>query len=350
MKKTRLLITILICAAFCAAAICVCSFTAVPVRSSFADAISVYTRNKPGAEITCAVVSMDGASIAAYGHDGKEIPVPERRYELAQTSGIFTGAAAAKAVSDGYLELNAEISDYLTLIDGAYSPTVKQLLTGTSAYSDYSLLPDNLISRLTGKSSRYPGIGFDSVISGINNFRLSYNPPFLYSPSDFGIVSLSAVISKVYDVDYYSILTLFIQNSLGLSDTYIDLEGSTRGFRRWSPDDAYISALGLSSTIDDMVKFSRMFFDGENTYLNTMIEPLAEVNADESAGYVWKISNSDWILKCSGSSGHYSSAVRIDLNRRAAAIVLSNYADDRYGSADNLAELLLSELLLLEHA
>ena len=57
-----------------------------------------------------------------------------------------------------------------------------------------------------------------------------------------------------------------------------------------------------------------------------------EINADNSVGYFWNVTNSGNILWHSGETGHYASQIMIDRNRHIAVIILSNYGNDRYGN------------------
>ena len=68
------------------------------------------------------------------------------------------------------------------------------------------------------------------------------------------------------------------------------------------------------------------------------------MNAENSMGYMWTVSRKGWILSQEGETGHYSSAVKIDKNNKAAVVVLSNYPNDRFGSTMDIAGALLEEI------
>lgn len=315
------------------------SRTSVHIPAAASEKIAVYTRNKPNAEITVAVVEEDRETIYAYGHDGKSIPVPDRFYELGPVSRTFTGTIVAKAIEDGYLSLDTTVSDLLNLIPGAYQPTIYDLLTHSSAYGEY--LPE--VSRRF-RENPFRGVSGTDIVSSMNRFILKYNAPYLYCDSDFGVAVLSTLIAKAYDVDYYSILTLFIQNTLHLNNTYISVGGTIDHGWQWNYDDAYLGNSGLTSNITDMISYVRLFLDEPTSFLHRACDSLYEVNADFQTGYLWNISPKDWILSQSGSTGHYASSVMIDKNRGTGVIVLSNYPDDRYGTVSDIASAVLREL------
>lgn len=332
------MITILSIAAVIAAAAAIVKFTAVPLPPSAAGKLALYTRNKPDAEITVAVVSDGETVISAYGHDGEKIPVPERSYEIGQITRTFTGALAAEAVRDGLLSLDDSVSDVLTLSKGTYSPTVLELLTHSSAYSDYA-------PGVSGEKSSNPyyGITGNDIVASMNRFRLSYKPPYMYADSDYGAAVLGAVISKLYDVDFFSILTIFVQEKLGLEHTFVALEKCTENGWKWNTGDAYMASLGMTSDISDMVSYVKLYLAGSLPVIEMASDPLYEVNAESAEGYMWTVSRKGWILSQAGETGHYSAAVKIDKNNHTAVVVLSNYPDDRYGNTMDIAGALLEE-------
>ena len=342
MKQKRLLIFALITAAVLALGICIAVFTRVPIPAGAENQIRVYTRNKPKAEVTVAVITPEGTDITAYGHDGVKIPVPDRAYEIGDITKTFTGAIAAKAVVDGKLSPNERVSEILPMSRAVYSPTVFELLTHSSAYSDYA--PEIRHRILTG-SNPYSGITAMDLLTQMHSFKLTYEPPYLYSYSDFGTAAAGAVISQVYDVDFYSILTIFAQEELGLRHTWVSLERSTDNGWIWKNTDAYLASDGLTSTIGDMVAYAKLYLSGEPDYLNLAAEPMVEINAEYSSGYQWNISNTGSFIWHDGETGHYASCLLIDREKHVAVVLLSNYANDRFGNIRDIAFAYYDEIL-----
>lgn len=336
MNKKRTVISILCIVAVIAATAAVYFFTLVPIPQGADAKIALYARNKPDLELTVAVISPEGTKVSAYGHDGVQIPVPERSYEIGGVTRTFTGALAAKAASENRLSFDDGVSSVLPLNAGNYSPTVFELLTHTSAFSDYA--PG--VSELPfGSANPYTGIDSYDVLVGINNFHLKYEAPYLYSCSDFGTAVLGMMISKAYDVDYYSILTIFAQEELGLHDTFINT-GSAPGWT-WQTDDAYIASLGLSSTISDMISYAKMYLSSQYDFLTDSAAPLHEINADFSSGCMWNISDKGRIIAQSGETASGCAQICICIPDGTAVIALSNYPNDRYGDLSDIAMALL---------
>ena len=341
MNRKRLLLFLLAALLAVGLGTAVALLTRVPIPSSAEAQIVTYTRNKPTAEVTVAILDSGGTQVQAYGHDGKIIPVPERAYEIGEITQTFTGAIAAKAVAEGRLSPNEAISEVLPLSRSAYTPTVSELLTHSSAYADYA--PDNSSSaRLLGKNP-YTGTDINALVSAMNTFHLTSEAPYLYSFSPFGAAAMGAVISEVYDVDFYSILTIFAQTELGLTHTYVSLEKTVEYGWIWNSSDAYLASCGLTSTIGDMASYVKHYLYADEDYLRLASEPFYEASADHLLGYFWDVYNGGSILASSGETSHYAAALRIDREKQAAVIVLSNYPNDKYGDVSSIAAALLSE-------
>ncbi len=341
MKKKRLILTLLITAAVLGAGISIALFTRVPIPADAEGQIRMYSRNKPELELTVAVISPEGTDIRAYGHDGARISVPDRVYEIGDITKTFTGAIAAKAVSEGKLSPNNKVADILPLSRAAYSPSFYELFTHSSAYSDYA--PDLRRDSSLSGINPYSGIDANELVSQMNAFKLTYKPPYLYSYSNFGAAAAGAVISQVYNVDFYSILTIFAQEELGLKHTFVSLDNSVENGWSWLASDAYIASSSLSSTIGDMVAYARLYLNGAKGYLKLAAEETYEINAENNIGYFWNITNREQILWHSGETAHYASSIMIDRRSGVAVVVLSNYTNDRYGNTEQIARTILTE-------
>ncbi len=341
MKQKRTLIFTLITLAVLAAGICIAVFTRVPIPMGSENQLRVYSRNKPDAEITVAVITPEGTEINAYGHDGARIPVPDRLYEIGDITKTFTGAIAARAVADGKLSPNERVQEILPLSRIVYSPTVFELLTHSSAYADFA---PGINHAIIGKNP-YAGISFNNLVSQMHSFKLASEPPYLYSYSNFGTAVAAAVISQIYDVDFYSILTIFAQEELGLRHTFVALDKNAPDGWVWNNTDAYIASDGLTSTIGDMVAYARQYLNGEQEYLALATQPMVEINAENSSGYFWNISTGGDVFWHDGETGHYASFLLIDRDRHLAVIILSNYGNDRFGSIRDIGFQLYAETL-----
>ena len=341
MNRKRLLIAILVFLAVTAATIGIYVLTPVSLPSGVQDKITKYTRNKPRAELTVVTLTPDSTEVTAYGHDGERIPVTDRTYEIGGITRAFTGAIAAKAIAEGRLSPNESCAELLPLARPAYEPTIFELLTDSAAYSAYA--PGIRGSGYTGRNP-YSGIDGNELIAQMNTFKLSYKPPYLYSCSLFGAAVAGAAVSQAYDVDFYSILTIFAQEELGLKHTCVSLDGGPDHAWQWRTNDAYIAALGLTSTAGDMTALARLYLSGEYSPLNDAVKRLLEINADADAGYLTTV-RSDGVIWLTGETGHYAACMMVDRENKQAVIVLSNYPNDRYGNVNDIAEAVFAKTL-----
>lgn len=300
--------------------------------------IAVYTRNKPKAEITVAVIDGDRTNIRCYGKNGAELQVTDRIYEIGDITKTFTGAMVAKAVLEERMRLQDRITDHMVLNPGTYAPTVFELLTHTSAYGDYPRIRSR-----AGDTNPYAGIDYPKVITSMDDFRLNQTPPYLYSYSNLGATVMGMTLEDTYGVTYCSLLNDFL-NELGLRNTYIALssEEAPDGGWVWSESDEYMASIGLCSNIEDMIRYARLYIDGKDYVLNYACAPLIEVNMETDVGYFWAL-NQSGILEQNGETANYSSQILIDRANKRAVIVLSNYPSDRFGSVEDIAKSIINE-------
>ena len=308
--------------------------TSVPPVSGASAMLEQYTRNKPNAKVTVAVIRGDDEEIYAVGHDGKAIDVPDGQYNIAGITKSFTGLIAARAVTEEKLSLGSTARDYIGIAAGSYSPSVSELVTNTSAYGDYVPTALNSIASSV-KTNTYTGFDASDVIYAMNDFRLNMQPPYFYSDSDFGASVLGMILADIYQQSYVELLESFAIDEFGLEDTYVP-EGL------WKTDDAYIAAYGLSSSVDDMVKYARVFLGSRSGYLAAAVAPMREVNVENSVGYMWNITDGS-VLSTGGSTGYSGAHMIIDPEHSLAVIVLSNYGSDKYGSVSDIAWAIYSE-------
>ena len=304
--------------------------------------IATYTRNKPHAEITTAVITRDGRIVKAYGHDGVSIDVPNRDYEIGGITKTFIGSICARAIGDGIMNFNEKAGDMLPLGQGIYNASVIDLLTHTSAYGSYTAEKYSSAKLRAGKNP-YAGIRNSDIILAMDNFRLLQSPPFMYSYSDFGAAILGLMVASAYGTDIHTLLTIYAQKELELSGTYIATEDSIENGWLWDRDESFIAACGLTSNISDMISYAELYLNPDRPEISEAMRSLCEVNMDLSVGYFWELYENGNVLAQSGETSGYASQILIDRDSGTAVIVLSNYSNDKYGSVDDIAWALLNE-------
>lgn len=305
MKK--ILISILILIGVMAAATGVALFTRVKIPAAPEEQIRIYTRNKPKVKMTVAVIKDGDAEITAYGHDAKQIDVPDMSYDIMPISDTFAGECAAKAVLDGKMDLNSKISDYIAFEVGTYSPSIYELLTHTSAYGSYA---SNATTR-------------EEVVAAIDNFRLHQQPTHLYAYSHFGIKVLELVLESMYETEYDTLIQEFADSELEFKNTDVTLT------------EAY-------SNISDMIDYAGQIMSPPTNYITLSTRPLIEVNMETKVAYLWNI-DENGVINCGGDSENGSCAMLVDRESGISVIVLSNYGTDKYGGVEKIAYALLDK-------
>ena len=292
-----------------AAAVALAVFTRVPVPRDAAGKIRIYTRNKPDVELETAVVSGSTVEIRAFGHDAKPVEPSGRSYKIGHLGDTFTGELIANGVIEGNIGLNSPVSDYLAFTSNVYAPSIFELLTHTSAYGNYGA----------------KAVAREDVISAVENFRLNANPPYLYSFSELGMRILKLVLEPVYAADINTVYSDFIGRELGLEHTSVTVESA-------------------ESTLEDLITYSGIVMNPDKEYFKMALRPLIEVNMETNIAYVWNV-DENGVIGCGGSTAGGASQMLVDRKSGTAVIVLSNYADDKYGSVADIASAIMQEAL-----
>ena len=338
-SKKRILITLLCIVLFTAAAILIAILTPVSIPADTGGMIATYTRNKPNVRLSVSLITPDGTSIYVYKHDGKQISDTDTVYEIANITKTFTGALTARAVLDGRLSMDAYVNEILPIPSTGYIPTIGELATQTSAYADFK-------PAKVGKGTYpYSGINDFDILMAMTEFEPSSPGPYMYSNSDFGAALLGTVIGDIYSSNFITVLNDFIHMDLGLRNTYVATgSDKPRYGNKWVVSDAYIAAIGLSSTIDDITAYVKMILNQSIDYFAVAATPLKEINEDTESGYMWIISRKTGIASCYGGTSHYSSAILMDVSTGKGVVVLSNYSDDKYGSVYSIANAFMTKI------
>lgn len=319
---------------------------------SFADALEYTTDGNADAAITVGVVKDGHASFTVYGEDGKKLPKARHTYEVGSITKTFTAAMVSQAADDGLVDMNATIDQYLDLPEGTY-PTIEELLTHTSGYKAFYFEKPMISNFFHGRNS-FCGVTNQMVLDKLGKVNVD-DPEYPFKYSNFGYAVLGLVLESVYGEDYTTLVNHFVQDDLGLKDTKIsDASGDLGNYWDWKPGDAYLSAGGLTSDVDDMLAYLQMQMNGDPRFEKTH-EPLHKVevwqknqrkmglNAD-AIGMAWMIDKENDIVWHNGGTGDYNAYIGFDPDAKVGVVVLSNLSPDYRIPATILGPKLLSEL------
>ena len=319
---------------------------------TFNEALKYTTKNNPDAVITIGIIKDGQISYKVYGNNGKELPAELHTYEIGSITKTFTAALINKAITEGKINLDTTIDNYLTLPKGNEYPTVKELLTHTSGYKGYYFESPMIFNFLVGRNDFY-GITKEMVLkktSKLNMDKESYG----FNYSNFGYAVLGLVLESVYDTDYAMLVNDFVQNELGLKNTKIsEKDGDLGNYWDWKYEDAYLSAGAITSDISDMLLYAKMQLES-NPYFAECHKSLAILNATpdsnkvlnirvDEIGMSWIIDSENGIIWHNGATGDYNSYLGFNVETGTAVVVLSNLAPSYRVSASVLGVKLLME-------
>lgn len=328
-----------------------CAPPAVNARKviTYDEMIKKTADGQEGIHITVGIVYKDSFSYSVYGEDGvMETNPPAYEYEIGSISKTFTTSLLAKSLSEKKMKLDDSIDRYLHIEARDYYPMILQLATHTSGYGQMNHAP----ILLNAMKCRNPLMAFDrmDMIKLLKSKRLSKdNHEWEYS--NFGMAVLGCAVSDSFNSSYSELMNSFIKNDLKLRNTRIgNGKGNLAGYWEWEPDDVYIAAGGLVSTISDMMEYARIQMNEEKPYLSlahkkyTQVEPLNFDGASiDGMGLGWIIDSTNSIIWHDGGTDNFNSYLGFNRDKRIAVIVLANTPDDfRYSARDIGANLILA--------
>jgi len=197
-----------------------------------------------------------------------DVPImPRTRFRIASVSKQFTVTAALMLAAEGKLALSNPPHKYLPELK-PLPVTIDQMMRNSSG------LPDFLeLLRLGGHGLDKPARAADFLDAAARNSHLNFEPGsrFLYSNTNFLLLGL--IIERVTGQKLGDVLAERIFKPLGMTDTMLAAEidtvipnlataylgDDTQGFRRAAHAYPQGGEGGLTSTVEDLLVWSRHF-------------------------------------------------------------------------------------------
>ena len=315
------------------------------------DCIQYSIDGDSSAVITVGVISGGESSWEVYSGSSERISEPYT-YEIGSLTKTVVAAMICRAADDGLINLNAPLSDYLELPEKEHYPSVLSLLTHTSGYSSYYYESPMTGNFFSGRNS-FCGIGDSMILDRLGNTAIS-DGEHSFDYSNFGYAALGLILEKTYQTEFTVLVNDFLAEQ-GLENTHItDGSGELGNMWDWTPGDTYLSAGGLVSNIDDMLKYAQLQLDGGNVFeechesrcvINASSDDykMMGINMDE-IGMAWIIDNENGFVWHNGGTGHYNSYIGFSEDKQCAVVVLSNTAPSYRIPATVIGEKKLNEL------
>lgn len=305
----------------------------VPAMTAL-ETLAYTTKGREDAVITAGTIKDGVCSYTVYGEDARELPHERHVYEIGSLTKTFTAALVCRGFEDGALSPEGELSQYLDLPQKPHYPALSELLTHTSGYKAYYYAPPMTGNFFAGRND-FCGIGDSMVLDRLGNTTIS-DSEHSFDYSNFGFAALGLILEKTYQTEFTMLMNDFLTEQ-GLENTHIsDGSGDLGNMWDWVPGDTYLSAGGLVSNIEDMLKYAQLQLDSGNIFekchesqcavnASTDDNKMMDINLDE-VGLAWIIDNKNGFIWHNGGTGHYNSYIGFSPENDCAVVVLSNTA------------------------
>jgi D-alanyl-D-alanine carboxypeptidase len=151
----------------------------------------------------------------AYGYrnlDDKVLADADTAYGIGSNTKQFTAAAILLLRDAGKLDVDAPVSRYLPDVPHGREVTIRNLLTHTGGYAEFTELPD--VDRLAARPATNEEI-LDTVVGS----PLGFKPGTKWQYSNTGFVMLAAIIERLSGLTYTDFLRTRIFEPLGMTRT-----------------------------------------------------------------------------------------------------------------------------------
>ncbi len=305
--------------------------------------------NNENSIISIAIYDENGITYNVYGAEYNL----NYDYEIGSITKTFTAMLVSKAIDEGRINLDDNISNYLEL-ENRYYPTIKRIITHTSGLKPYYLSFQKIKNYFTGGNDFY-NISKEQLLEELNKTKLE-DRDYNFNYSNFGVSTLGLVLEKVYDKNYNNLLKEYLEQ-LDMNNTTIATgTGNLSGYWKWNEDDGYIPTGAIISNIQDMSKYLEILITSDENCVIKTQEPLKDVNVVneiydmfdvnvDSVGMTWMIDNKNNIIWHNGSTTNFNSYIGFNREKKVGIVVLSNISPQKDVNMTLIGNRIMHELL-----
>jgi beta-lactamase class C len=295
----------------------------------YLDMIGRTAQGRKDIHITVGVLREGKADYRVYGKDGIELPRREYEYEIGSVTKTFTAALLARALGEGRVALDDSLGRYLPLEPGSHNPSILQLATHRAGYGEV-LGAGMVVNTVLGRN---PYLGYDARdLERTAAGKKMADADHAWNYSNFGMALLGDALGKAYGRNYRELMEAFLGDDLGLSHTrFGDGRGDLSRYWKWEPDDAYLAAGGLVSTIGDMLRYAELCMADSIPSLSAVRVRRADIGKPgqygmrfDAIGLAWILDEENGIVWHNGGTGSFNSYVGFDPVRKIAVVVLAD--------------------------
>ena len=293
-------------------------------------------------ELTIGVWHDGESEVVHWGPDHKVVDGPDLTYPVGSICKPVTTALLAKYVSEGKLDLDAPISEYIDgLSKRKYYPSLRKLATHHSGFTSepYTLLetlPYFIHMNEEGglfHTNPYNGVPTEEEFLDILKKAKLKDKKYKYSYSNIGMSIVGYIVGQVSGKGFWDGLTEYIQDDLGLSNTFLgnvdltgyDKKGNPCPCWHWDYGDIIAPAGALNATIPDLLEFGRLQLSGELPYLSMCHEVQASGEKGRNIGLAWQKEADAPVDWHTGSAGAFSCWLGVNFDTNTVVAVGTNY-------------------------
>lgn len=321
---------------------------AVDKDDFFIDSVAnSYLKQQNAQSLAIGIIKNGQSKTYFYGETAKgnqTLPTKTSIYEIGSLSKVFTAILLSNLVEEGTITLDQPISlflpDTLKKNEDLAKITFQMLANHTSGLPR---LPDNF-EKIKGYNQNDPYKAYDkkALYSYLSSFKNKKTPGEEYEYSNLGYAILGDIITGIYKKSYDQVVRDLICKPLDMNNTFQVLDPKRKDtFKVYNKEgqevlpwsfDAFSAAVGLKSTVEDLLKFANAQFKmPQSTLENAMANTRSFtffLPPDTDLGLAWHMNLLDDLTFYwhNGGTAGSSSYLALSPDKKSAVVVLSNAA------------------------
>jgi CubicO group peptidase (beta-lactamase class C family) len=303
------------------------------------------SKGKKHLKLTVGYLTGNDSVIKIYNENGELDTFQKYYYEIGSITKTFTVSLLSKYVYENKMSIHDSIQKYIEeLRADQYYPTLLRLATHTSGYSER--LPLNkreyfkiILGLISGngdmKKNNPLNMDFNKMKILIENNKLK-DADYSWKYTNFGISLIGYGLGIVSGKGYWDTMNDFLQNELGLNDTYLgtsnnnlhgyDSKNNGCGNWKWNKNNLISPAGAISSTAEDLLKYAKINIYAGKPYLSLCLKKHGNGKKKYDMGLGWcLLKKNNNVSLHGGGTGCFSSFLAFDKDKKIAAVVLANY-------------------------
>jgi CubicO group peptidase (beta-lactamase class C family) len=271
-----------------------------------------------------------------------QLPDEHSIYEIGSISKTFTATLLADAVEKGKVKLDDPVSKYfpdsIPVLEFQGMPVTLKTLSNHS--SGIPRMPNNF--HPSDNDNPYKDYSDQDLYSFYKTFKLDRKPGAQYEYSNLAAATLGVILEKVNKKSYQDLFVETICDPLGMDETreFIRKKDSIRFVKGYNEEGKYNSqwdfeamapAGSIRSTASDMLLYANAQLGKgpaalEKAIMLTHEKTFSNSGANIGLGWHFIKPGKDTVIFHNGGTGGFRTYLAINLEKKFAAVVLSNTA------------------------